>query len=521
MREEWLELSLCTLEFPLEFLRDWLLQVLPKDGSGSIYWELVFKLAIAKPDVALAIALKPGLEISEPGRALRVKIFGALRYRTILGSPADLALGAELTRLQNAPAAEDRIDFLRTYAAPLWDALVPVTDFEELMESLDRMPSPEKGVGFELALAAINAPKAPIEQKHIALCWLKRHAHPQCSPEQKYRVAHAVWIGGESVDPGALGFDPFELNLAIQPLTADEKGIWREIEHALHGTLHGDPERFRKNLRALANKHWGSLRKIISDDKGLSWVFGELAQTGWGPGFITELYDSSEEGDRRLGRFLFESLRMPAPAEAGPIFTPEAFRRWLAEFQSGTVYQSVATQLLTAAPRVDPEDVESVSLFQQEAYFQCINLPGLCLEKLRPHVTSLPMLKPVIDSADAYFKTLAGLNDSAIKAQQIPGIRRYMLRKARLDRRRLEEEVERHSIFAPLVSKSYLLYGNQHAYVTDGKLSAPSGLHNISTSFELPRLETIAPEQCQMRRLNALVYLAQLRKQAGPPEETE
>jgi hypothetical protein len=389
------------------------------------------------------------------------------------------------------------------------------------MASLAQMPSAEKGIGFELAEIASTGIKVSTEQQQVAFRWLIKNANPQCSPLEKFLITQSAWIGGERVDPLVLGFDPFDLVLAILPLTEEQPAVWQHIENSLHGLMHSSPERFRMNLRSLAGQHWKSLKKVMSEEKGLTWVFGELARIPWGHSFITSLYYANDEGQRRLGQFLFDSLQLAAPVDAGPPFTEATFQRWIAEFQLRTPYQSVSTQLLMAAQRLDQGDASSISAFQQEAYFQCINLPGLCLERLRPHVDRFPTLKTVVDSADTYFKTLASLESSAVKAQEIPGIRRYMFRKIRLERRRLEEEVERRSIFAQLVSKSYLLYGNQHAYFSDGELSTPSGLQGISTSVEVPRMETIAPEQCQMRRLGALVQLKKLKAQSGTSEEVE
>lgn len=51
-------LSICSLDFSAEFLRAWFLEVLPKDGGASIYWVLVSDIAVAKPKVALKIALQ-------------------------------------------------------------------------------------------------------------------------------------------------------------------------------------------------------------------------------------------------------------------------------------------------------------------------------------------------------------------------------------------------------------------------------------------------------------------------------
>jgi len=87
--------------------------------------------------------------------------------------------------------------------------------------------------------------------------------------------------------------------------------------------------------------------------------------------------------------------------------------------------------------------------------------------------------------------------------------------KEQLDRQRIEETIEQGNIFAQVVSKSYLLYGNQFAYVVDGKLTDPSALEGISHSAEFPRMGSIDPENAQMRLYRALGVLAKIEDPSG------
>lgn len=519
MREGWLEQSICELGFTADFLRAWLLEVLPAEGRSSAYWPLVVRLARKRPETALQMITDThGLD-TEPGRSLRVKICGALWCHIPAGPSADLHAKV-LTELRDNRDPARRIDFLRTYQIPLWEALLPIEKVEALFAALSSMPPDEKTIGFELAAAALNASDPALPQKNLALGWLRQQASPTLGHEEKHGIVHVAWLACDPAHVASPPFDPFDLVLAVQPVQPNHEGTWREILSALHELLHRSPDRFKIHLSYLIRTQGRTLRKLEENDRNFGWVFGELVQLPWGRDYILGLCDSANDAERQFGKFLFESLKMGVPPTPGTRFTHEDFQVWLAELQTGRAYETIAAQLLAAVPRVDEADAEMVRLFKEEVFFHCLNLPGFCLEKLRPHLATLPMLRDPVLSADQYFERLKNLRTSAIKAQQVPGIRRYILRKARLDRLRLERQIEKESIFAQFVTKSYLLYGNRHASIMGGQLSEADGLGQISHSVEVPRLEVIDPDYCQMRRLTALRYLAERRNAAGEPDET-
>jgi len=518
MREGWLEHSICELEFTADFLRAWLFDVLPAEGGSSAYWSLIVRLAREQPETALQmIADSRGLD-TEPGRSLRVKICSALRCHVPDGALAASHAKA-LAALQDSRDPARRIDFFRTYQISLWDALMPIEEVEAVFTSLNSALPEEKAIGFELAAAALNAKDATLPQKNFALGWLRQHASPTLGREEKHGIVHVAWLACDPAHVASPQFDPFDLVLALQPVSPDHKETWREIQSAFHDLLHRSPDRFKLHLSSLIRTQGRTLRKLEENDRNFGWVFGELVQLPWGRDYILGLCDSANDAERQFGKFLFESLKMDVPTTPGTRFKPEDFEVWLAELQTGRAYETIAAQLLAAVPRIDEADAEMVRLFKEEVFFHCLNLPGFCLEKLRQHLNTLPMLRDPILSADQYFERLRNLSTSAIKAQQIPGIRRYVLRKARLDRLRLERQIEKESIFAQLVTKSYLLYGNRHASIMGGQLSEAGGLGQISHSVEVPRLEVIDPDYCQMRRLTALRYLAERRNAAGEPDE--
>ncbi len=511
MRGDWLGVSIREFDFTPAFLHAWFLATLPQDGSGSGFWSVVGELAEVKPASALDVALLCNPIRSPIERRIRVRLLSGLRFQKKLLAETSAKLTSVLEELSVHIDPERRIDYFQTFDQPLWRGDVPTAELHELFERLDNATAAEQAIGFSFAIAIVGG-RSPKEQHIAVLHWLRRYAAPTCSPEQKYRVAEVIWRIWKSITPDELGFDPTDLLFAIQPVPSDLAGVWREIEHTFQEMMHADAERFRRTLRSFARQHWNSLQSALAEEKAMSWMLSELGQLPWTETFVIELFSSAHSGERRLGDHLFEALKLaPVTAGAVPKFDGRGFELWLAEFQIRNVYQTVAAQLLTAARRIDESDAGMVQLFQSEAYFQCINLPGLCLEKIRSEAAAIPLLQRVVEAADEYFKNLRELQKSAIKAQQIPGFRRYQFRKAQADSRRMQEMVDKGSIFSFLTSKSYLLYGNQHAYLMEGNLTAPAGLQEISSSFEMPRMPGINPEALHIRTFHALAVLREIR----------
>lgn len=514
MRGDWLTSTVRTYDFPPEFLRAWFLELIPTDGTGGGFWSVIDVFAVAKSENALMVAASPGLEQTTVGRQLRVRLLGALRFNPTIPAAAKSRLATIVESLASHLDPNQRIDYLRTFDLPLWRGDVPTSELTDLLAKLDAATPAEQAIGFEIANATVSG-SAPREQQITIFGWLRQHTTPLCTPEQKFQVAGAIWRCWKSFTEAELGFDLMDLLVAIQPVDTAQAGVWRNLEHTLQEMLHADPKRFRQTVRTLARLHWRPLREALSERNAMSWLLDELRQAPFVTDFVGELSASVEAGERRLGAHLFEAFSLAPSTDHLPNFTAESFQLWLAEFRTRNVYNTVAAQLVDAAKRVDVKDPLMVEKFQSEAYYQCLNLPGLCLEKIREHVQALPMLHDVVASADAYFAKLHSLRDSAIKAQLIPGLRRFQFRKAQADRRRMDEQIEQGSLFAQLVSKSYLLYGNRHSYLMEGNLTAPAELQGISTSFEMPRMEGIDPEEAQMRRLGALATLSELRRRTG------
>jgi hypothetical protein len=109
--------------------------------------------------------------------------------------------------------------------------------------------------------------------------------------------------------------------------------------------------------------------------------------------------------------------------------------------------------------------------------------------------------------------------DSPINQMSISGFNRS----ARLHSRRMASQVskgaEELSIFTKLLKKVVLLYGRQWRTFHGGVLGESSGLKEISTSMEFPRMEFIDPEGMQLRRFHASARIRELTPQISPATE--
>ena len=129
------------------------------------------------------------------------------------------------------------------------------------------------------------------------------------------------------------------------------------------------------------------------------------------------------------------------------------------------------------------------------------------------------MLDPPLKEAEAYFAALQNLQQSPIKAQQIPGLVRAIVRKRVRDQVKMDEAVAAHSIFEQFVKKSYLLYGTRWATFNGGSLGKESVLQKHSVSAEYPRKAVIDPEGLLAIKLSAQAQLKRV-KPSGEAEPT-
>lgn len=517
----WLTPDLIARNFPVDFVADWVIArcfAYGDDGATSDLWRLLQWLAEERPLYAFNLARVPAFAAKPDGRKFQVDLLGGLRFRPDLPSEVSGALPAVLESMRTSTESAERANYWRTMKRPLGQGRLPDAELEQALAAT-AVSEEEYGVGYELAKAGSQEP-TPKAQTLRLLQWLQAQFDQQRTPEQQYDAATVVWLTVEHVTPEELGFDVVDLLLKIQPVDIAHLGIWQQIGHALHPLSSISRERFQRVLRLIARNHWVVLLKMLERNAPLH---GAMRRLGERPdetaAFAAELTASKSQGERRLGFHLIENLQLPEPTEPSGLFSRESFTVWISEFRLNLVYQTVAQQLVSAAARIDQADADMVQAFQEEVLYQCKNLPGLCLAQLKEKREEVSLLEGPINEAEKYFTALRNLDDSPIKAQQIPGLVRAIHRKRVRDREKMEEYVAAHSIFEQFAKKSYLIYGRRWAVFNGGVLGPESALEEHSVSAEYPRKAVIDPEGLLGIRLTAQTELNRLNQSDEEDEE--
>ena len=134
------------------------------------------------------------------------------------------------------------------------------------------------------------------------------------------------------------------------------------------------------------------------------------------------------------------------------------------------------------------------------------------------HASRFAVLKKVLDDAEIYFSALEKVQSSAINQIETAGFRQA----SRLYNRRFSNQVSKgvkeHSLLQALCKNVRLLYGKQWRTHFDGKLSEPSALQLVSTSFEIPRMEEIDPEGMTLKRLQVSNWISRLNREMNGRE---
>lgn len=506
----WLDADVLTQLLSPVTLVDWILarrKAYGEDGAVFDLWRLVHELTDAVPAYAFECAGIFATNADPEARFFRIDLLGGLRFRAEIGEGLVSMLGLALETMRIDSNPEVRADYWRTLKRPLELGRLPDDCLNRaLSEATDGLPE-ENAVGYEFAIAAT---RESVPQRQTVQCfqWLAQQLKQRRAPERQYQVATAVAMGLERMTPTVLGFDPVDLLLRIQPVDKSHRGIWRQIQTALYPLSRTAIPRLHRFLQLCARDHWSTLKTVLERGGELAGTLSALSQhRAESAAFAAELATAKTPGERRLGFHLIESLQLPPAATGQGTFTRDEFVTWLAEFRLAIIYQSIAQQLIVAAARLDLADQAMVADFQREVLYQCKNLPGLCLERLKTQAADVEVFKQPTADAEAYFAALAKLANSPLKAQQMPGLGQARRRKHARDAQDIDRSVDAHSIFAQFVKPSYLLYGTRWATYHGGKLGAEQTLQTTSVSTEFPRKSLFNPEEYVGRRLSAIIQL--------------
>jgi hypothetical protein len=157
--------------------------------------------------------------------------------------------------------------------------------------------------------------------------------------------------------------------------------------------------------------------------------------------------------------------------------------------------------------------------FYKEIVLQAKNYSGLCLDEFKRRANDFPLLQKAIEEVNKYFEHLVNLRKTSICSMDVQGYRQAR----RLYARRFSNEVsmgaEKLSLFAQICKKYSLIYGKSWRIYGQGTLGESSPLQGYPSSFEMPRLELINPEDMAARRFYASAQIVALSIEADSGEK--
>jgi hypothetical protein len=336
--------------------------------------------------------------------------------------------------------------------------------------------------------------------------WLESHVSGDITPVAKYNVVDfAAQLPLEKFRQAA------NLVLAVQPISPEHKGIWKEVEHFLVTVLGANLELFREFVIELGTRNGENWLKVLHEPGQFEWLLSEM-QSKDVSSAIGELILAEHHDCRQLGIFFFDKLNLTTLPTA--VFEKVKEKRVALAFyelQCGVIHgPAICRFLIFLIPLVERTSSALQAEFYDELLFQLKNYPGGCKDQFAPAATKFPILQKAIGEVDTYFAQLDKARKSPINQISMSEFNRS----ARLHSRRLTSQVskgaEEVSVFMKLLKKVPLLYGRQWRTFHGGVLGESSRLQEISTSMEFPRMEFIDPEGMQLRRFHASLRIREL-----------
>jgi hypothetical protein len=502
-----LTIVLSRKELRPEFAAEWFPSLLHRIGNDLAvggFWSAVRTFCDNHPTTALRTL---ELLVSGDGHdeiAVGAYILGSLRCLEF-----DNAGAANLRRVEqqiaDATTMAARAIYHRSWVSSAWCGKLGLNDLRQLTERMLRGSPDERDELFGIVCRSLLSPSLPTDASQFGWEWLWEHVSSELAPTAKYNVVD--FAGRVVPDKRA---DAAKLILRIQPILPEHKGIWKELEHFLVRVLDSDVVLFNETLKNLARRNGQNFLSVLREPRQFEWLLSEMQRKNVGP-VIAELLLNDNSDCRSLALFLFDNLDVSLPAESFESATQNQIAIVLYELQRSIVHGAAIARLcIFLIPFVERSDSWLKEEFCSELVLQLKNFPGVCKDEFSAKASEFPILRRAIDETEAYFAALKKVWNTSVNRIEASGFRRA----AQLHARRFSDEVSRgadaYSIFTKLLKKVRLLYGQQWRTFYDGVLGESSGLKQISTSMEFPRMEFIDPEAMQLRRLRASFRIREL-----------
>lgn len=503
---ESLSVLLSRRELRAEFAAEWfpsLLRRVGNDLASGGFWNALAAYCDKYPKNALQLLKRLSDTSNEEEISVASYVLGSLRC-VDMEDEADFRDFEALLSTSSATVA--RAIFHRSWLRSAWCGKMRKADLELLTTRMTTGSAEEREQVFWLVCRSLLSPTISEDSLEFGWDWLRSCVAGDIAPVAKYNVVDfAAQLPSDKFRQAA------DLVLALQPISPEHKGIWKGLEHFLVKLLGADPELFRHFIAELAKRDGENWLKVLHEPRQFEWLLSEM-QTKDVSLAIGELILAEQSNCRGLGLFFFDKLNLTTLPTA--VFEKVDERRVALAFyelQRSVIHgPAISRFLIFLIPLVERTNPVFQDEFYNELVLQLKNYPGACKEQFALEAKKFPILQKAIDEVDAYFAELHNAYKSPINQISISGFDRL----ARLHSRRLTNQVskgaEELSIFTKLLKKVVLLYGREWRTFHGGVLGESSGLKQISTSMEFPRMEFIEPEGMQLRRFHASVRIREL-----------
>ena len=485
------------------------------DLASGEFWKALETYCERHPENALAIIRCLSKPEDDSQVSVAACILGVIRTINMAMAPmAEFNRLAEL--LADAQDARSRSVFHRSWVGTAWRGKISRSEMAAVIGKMSKGTTDEQQEAFWIVTRFLLSSRLSADCFNLGFEWLQSNVSRAVTPTAKHNVVDFAAVIAEKGR-----WEVGNLILGVQPIPVENEGTWRRVEFFLVRRLETDLNAFCEFGLKLAAKNAHGWLVVMRKPKCFDWLLSQMKRKHVGE-FVGRLALSVDGASRQLGLFFFDELELTSlPPQLLDQVGEQRLRVTFLELQR-VLFDGKAIGRYLAL--LTPYAQRAGDTFQQEFYAELVlqakNYGGACREEFKQRANEFPMLKKALDEADCYFDALRRVRQSGIAQMQVPGYRQA----TRLLGRRSSEEIRRgtesNSIIG-LFKHVHLLYGKQWSSFLGGKLGESSGLHQISTTIEIPRLEVIDPEGMVLRRLQVSAEIATISKNTKDVEVVE
>lgn len=504
------------IRFEPEFVIPWLLRVRQRIGNDMAqgdFWRTVETWSLKHSDDALVgLQQLVGSSLDDDTISIAASILGSLRIAWETKSPSDSGHALENSLLTHTDV-QRRLVFHRSWINTGWKRTLIADEFATCLARMSAGTEPERAEAFNFLRCLLPNDYISPESLLHGANWLSANSNSSLPDNSKHWVVNVAHTVVRRTNAGVTVLKAVcDALVAIQPVPTKNAGTWKDLEGLLVDLLEHDFPQFESLLFRLLDANADGVLHYFTAQKPFEWLLSEIVartRSGW----YSALFFSPARHRRRFAFALFDEI----PFEKFPEGmleqrSDDEIALALFEFRLNRLSpEQVLTLFVALLGRVETGATPLKHLYEDELLYQAKNLPGACLERLKPLSAQSELVSTVTSKAEAYFQALRKCHGSPLVAMEVPGLQRSLRIQGARQSRQIHEMSQELSVFAKLFANSYLLYGGKsYRYCRDGELGEVSELQAFSAQSELPRLEIIDPEGAVIRQHDTIESLRQL-----------